>query len=535
MILITNLKLPLDTDFNNLLPAVKSLRGLKGFAVESVSLYRKSVDARKKEDVHFCCSLLVSLKSGEEKAVKVLKNAKLFCEPEYNFPTASYQPKNRPVVVGFGPAGIFAAYTLAKAGLRPIVLERGADIDRRNRDVQSFWQGGKLDPESNVQFGEGGAGTFSDGKLTTGIKDIRCRTVLKIFHENGAKKEILTDAKPHIGTDVLSVVIKNIRRQLLSMGAEIHFLSRLEALHFEDGRLTAIDVKGENGLDTLACDRLILAVGHSARDTLAMLKENEIEMIRKPFAVGVRIEHRQDKINRALYGGAASHPALAAADYKLAVHLANGRGVYTFCMCPGGQVVNASSEEGRVAVNGMSLSARDGENANSAVLTEVLPTDLAGDDLLAGVEFQRGIEAAAYRLTGGKGVPVQTLGGYLYGKDCEPGVTPTVLPRAVFADVSSVFPAFINTSLKEGITALGKKLPGFSDPDAVITAPETRSSSPVRILRDETLQSVSLRGLYPCGEGAGYAGGIMSAAVDGIRCAEALIETIEDEREKGGR
>ncbi len=526
MILINNINLSLDTDFKNILPILAKHPRLKNVKIQSASLYRKSVDARKKDDVHFCCSFVITVDGNESSAISKTKDSKFFDEKEYKFKKVSQAPKKRPVVVGFGPAGIFAAYTLAKSGLCPIVLERGEDVDTRTATVKAFWDGAPLNPESNVQFGEGGAGTFSDGKLTTGIKDERCRTVLKLFHRYGAKDEILTDAKPHIGTDVLCGVIKNIRNEIIALGGEVRFGHRLDSISTEDGRMVAATVCSLEGDYILNCDHIILATGHSARDTFYMLRDAEVTMVRKPFAVGVRIEHPQREINQVLYGKFAEHPALSAADYKLAVHLPSGRGVYTFCMCPGGVVVNASSEEGRTAVNGMSYSARDGKNANSAVLTEVLPEDLLGDDVLAGVELQRSIEEKAFTLTGGKGVPVQTVGGYLFGKYAEPSVNPTVKPTPVFADISDIFPDFINSALKAGIPALSKKLSGFDNEGTLLTAPESRSSSPVRILRGDDLCSLSVAGLYPCGEGAGYAGGIMSAAVDGIKCAEAVIDEI---------
>lgn len=517
MILVSNVNLPLDTDFQNL----KNEINYKGVKIKSAQLYKKSVDARRKNDVHFCCSVLLEV-DNEKAALKRIKNAKPYTEPQYKYKKA--ETNCRPVVVGFGPAGIFAAYTLSMAGLRPIVIERGDDVDTRKAKVDAFWSGGQLDTESNVQFGEGGAGTFSDGKLTTGISDIRCREVLKIFCENGADNSILTDAKAHIGTDVLAVVIKNIRNKIVSLGGEVRFGERLENINIVNRKISSIDIKRRDGkCYTLPCSKVILAIGHSARDTFYMLSRIGLEMIKKPFAIGLRIEHPQKEINKTLYGNFANHPALANASYKLAVHLENGRGVYTFCMCPGGYVVNASSEEGKIAVNGMSYAARDGENANSAVLTEVLPEDLP-DDLLSGIELQREIEENAYKLTNGNGVPVQTVGGYVYGKDCTPVVTPTVKPGAVFTDLSKLFPDFINNSIKQGIVALDTRLSGFADKGALLTGPETRSSSPIRMLRNERLSSVSLIGLYPCGEGAGYAGGIMSAAVDGMKCAEAIID-----------
>ncbi len=519
MILVSNINLPLDTDFSKLKTAIK----FKGVNIKSATLYKKSVDARKKNNVHFCCSVLIET-DNDKTALKRIKNSKPYNEPVYNYKKVS--SNIRPVVVGFGPAGIFAAYTLAMSGLNPIVIERGDDVDTRRKQVDDFWSGGKLDTESNVQFGEGGAGTFSDGKLTTGITDIRCREVLKVFADNGADKSILTDAKAHIGTDVLAVVIKNIRNKIIALGGEVRFGEKLEGINTTDGQVSSLDIKTRDGDSyTLPCQKVVLAIGHSARDTFYMLKDIGLEMVKKPFAMGLRIEHSQKAINRALYGDFAEHPALSAASYKLAVHLENGRGVYTFCMCPGGYVVNASSEEGKIAVNGMSYAVRDGETANSAVLTEVLPEDLS-DDLLSGIEFQRKIEEAAYSLTNGKGVPVQTVGGYVFGEDSPPSVWPTVKPQAVFCNIDKLFPDFINNSLKSGIVELDKKLSGFADKGALLTGPETRSSSPVRMIRNENLVSSSIGGLYPSGEGAGYAGGIMSAAVDGIKCAESLINSL---------
>lgn len=526
MILVNNIKFDLSTDFGNILDAAKHNSAFASVKLVSASLYRKSLDARHKNDIHFCCSVLIEVEGSEEAALKKLKNAAIYNEPVYTYKSADKSCKNSPVVVGFGPAGIFAAYTLAKAGLKPIVIERGRDVDTRTAEVEAFWNGGELNSETNVQFGEGGAGTFSDGKLTTGIKDHRCREILKLFYAFGAKKDILTDAKPHIGTDLLSKIVKNLRNEIITLGGEVKFATRLEKIYVSEGRLNAIDVCTKKSVKRIECDHLILATGHSARDTFKMLYESGVEMVRKPFAVGVRIEHFQEQIDKAMYGDMAGHPALPPAEYKLAVHLPSGRGVYTFCMCPGGYVVNASSEPGHTAINGMSRSRRDSHAANSAVLTEVLPEDLSGDDVLAGIEFQREIEKKAFELTGRRGVPVQSVGNYIFKNGTETVVTPTIKPFPVYTDISSIFPDFINEALREGITEFGKKLKGFDMPEASLIAPETRSSSPVRIVRNEAFCSVNVDGLYPCGEGAGYAGGIMSAAVDGMKCAEAIIETL---------
>ena len=522
MLLINNVNIPLDTDFNNLKPYAANSLKVDVSAVKSARLYRKSVDARKKSELHFCCSLLVELNINENSVLKKAKNSLLYSPIKYVWKNSDKNPETRPIVVGFGPAGMFAALFLARAGLKPLVLERGRDADARTADVNRFFAGGELNAESNVQFGEGGAGTFSDGKLNTGIKDFRCRAVLEELYKHGAPENILTDAKPHIGTDILVDVVKNIRKEIISLGGEVRFETKLCDLCFRDGRLVSAVTQTQE----IPCQHLVLATGHSARDTFLMLKNNQVSMIRKPFSMGVRIEHLQRDINKALYGDFASHPALGAADYKLAVHLQNGRGVYTFCMCPGGEVINASSEVGGIAVNGMSRSKRDGVNANSALLVSVEPDDLAGDDVLAGCALQRKTEQAAYALFGGV-VPVSTVGSFVFGKPFEiTRVKPTVKPNFEYADFEKIFPKFICDSLKEGILLFDKKIKGFADESAVLTAPETRSSSPVRILRGEDGQSLTHSGIYPCGEGAGYAGGIMSAATDGLKTAEALLAGI---------
>ena len=518
MILLSNIDLPLGTDFSRLREvAARELKTDLQY-IRSASLYRRSVDARRRDRVHFCCSLLVDA-AGENRLISRSKKAQRYVKRTYAPPVPETLPRLRPVIVGFGPAGMFAGLTLSRAGLRPVIIERGKAVEERAKDVERFWSGGELNEESNVQFGEGGAGTFSDGKLNTGIKDVRCRAVLEDFVRFGAPEDILINAKPHIGTDILPGVVKRLREEIISLGGEVRFETRLENIITENGAVCGIEAGGER----IECNRLILACGHSARDTFELLRKIGIALERKPFSVGVRIEHLQSDINRALYGRAAGHPALGAADYKLAVHLKNGRGVYTFCMCPGGSVINASSESGHIAVNGMSGSRRDGKNANSAVLVGVEPGDFPGDDVLAGCELHRKIEAAAFRAADGA-VPVTTVGEFL-GKGLAfcAAVEPTVRPKAAPADFSEIFPDFIIESLKAGLPELDKKLPGFANAGAVLTAPETRSSSPVRITRNGDGQSVSAAGLFPCGEGAGYAGGITSAAVDGIRAAEAVI------------
>ena len=520
MLRINNLKMSLSATAQDLKQAVAQKLNCQVKDLSSFSIAKKSVDARNKQNVHF----VYSADCDETVRVPQDKDIEQIELPE----KLIYKIKNdgvRPIVVGSGPAGMFAGLALAEAGLKPIILERGSEVDVRRQEVDTFWKLGKLNPESNVQFGEGGAGTFSDGKLTTGIKkDKFTAKVMQELHLAGAPQEILYLAKPHIGTDNLRIVVRNIREKIISLGGEYYFNTKLNDLIIKDNKITAVQILHNNKTSEISANKVFLAIGHSARDTFEMLYKCGIYMEQKPFAVGARIEHKQADINKAQYGRFADSPYLGAADYKMAVHLPNGRSAYTFCMCPGGQVVAAASEIGRVVTNGMSEFARDKENANAALLVGVNSADFGSEHPLAGMYFQRKLEERAFEL-GGKTyfAPAQSVGDFLQNKESTKAksVQPSYSPNVAWSNLTKLFPPLICETLQAGIVEMGRKLRGFDNPDAVLTGVESRSSSPIRIVRDETFQS-NIKGLYPCGEGAGYAGGITSSAADALKVIYSL-------------
>ncbi|RRD39592.1 FAD-binding protein [Leptotrichia sp. OH3620_COT-345] len=528
MLRINNIKMPINHNIDDLKKVAAKKLNISEMEFKKFEITGQAIDARNKNNVHYVYSADILL-SDEEK-YKNLPDVREIVKQEYIIEKIELNDRKRPVVVGSGPAGIFAALVLAEAGLKPIIIEQGKSVEKRQRDVYNFFKGGKLNKYSNVQFGEGGAGTFSDGKLTTNTNNFRMQKIYSEFILAGAEKKIAYMSKPHVGTDRLIGIMKNIRKKIENLGGEYRFQNKLVSINRNSNKVTGavVQVIDENKESSekyeIDTDIIILAIGHSSRDTFYMLDERNIKMERKPFSVGVRIEHKQSVINHAQYGKFAD--ILPPAEYKLNIKSENGRGVYTFCMCPGGVVVPAASEEKRLVVNGMSYSKRNLENANSAVLVNVYPEDFGQGGVLAGVEFQRKLEEKAFKL-GGEDykAPVQLFGDFVKNKKSEKlgSIKPSYAGGYRFANLNECFPDYINKALKEGIKAMDRKIKGFGNEDTVLTAVESRSSSPVKILRNERFFS-NIEGIMPCGEGAGYAGGIMSAAVDGIKCAEFAIK-----------
>lgn len=525
MLRVSNIKISINDDKSKILKLVLNKLKIKENELIKYHIFKESIDARKKGKIDFVYTVDVELKNEQKLLKNAPKDVVEVKQPSYiDIKPGSNKMNHRPVVVGSGPAGLFASLLLAQRGYNPLLIERGLDVDERTKDINNFWNNRIFKNNSNVQFGEGGAGTFSDGKLTTRIKDIRCRKVLEELVNFGSPDEILYSHKPHVGTDILKNVVKNIREEIKKLGGEVRFNSQVTDIEVENDSIKAVIVNNEERIE---CDHVIFAVGHSARDSYEMLYSKGVKIIQKPFAIGARIEHPQVLINKSQYKEFYDHPRLGAADYRLIEHTSNGRTAYSFCMCPGGTVIASASNEFEVVTNGMSEHARDKVNANSAFLVNVTPEDFGSTHPLAGIEFQRKYEKLAYELGGNNyNAPMQLVGDFLNDKiTTDIGkVEPSYKPGVTGTDLRECLPEFVASTMKEALLSLDKKLNGFAMHDAVLTGVETRSSAPVRIVRDEeTLQSVSTKNLYPCGEGAGYAGGIVTAAVDGIKCAEKII------------
>lgn len=529
MIRVSQIKISIDDPIEKVKELLLKQLKLKESDLLEYRIYKQSIDARRRGKLDFVYTVDIAVKDEAKILARKLPNVSITPDIEYKYPEMGTEVmKHRPVVVGFGPAGMFSALILAEMGYCPIVLERGGAVEDRVRSISEFWSEGKLDPNSNVQFGEGGAGTFSDGKLTTRVKDLRGRKVLEALVEAGAPEDILYMAHPHVGTDLLRNIVKNIREKIISLGGEVRFNTQATGFIIDDGQITGVKIKGGEIIET---EHVIVAIGHSARDTFYELYESGVHFTAKPFAVGVRVEHPQSLIDVAQYKEFAGHEKLGAAEYRLTHTASNGRGVYTFCMCPGGLVVPSSSEKGRLVTNGMSEHARDQDNANSALLVQVFPEDFGSDHPLAGVEFQRRLEEKAFGLGGSNyTAPAQLVGDFLKGQASKKlgSVTPSYALGVKLTNLRRLLPDYITDAMADGLQAFDRKLKGFAMDDAVMTGVESRSSSPVRMDRDsETLQSLTVKGLYPSGEGAGFAGGIVSAGIDGIKCAEAMIKQFQ--------
>lgn len=524
MLRVSNIKISIDEDPSIIEKLVIKKLKIKSNDLVKYYIYKEAIDARK-GNINFVYTVDVQVKNEDKILNKHIKDVVKIKELKYEgVESGTEKLDKRPVIIGSGPAGLFAALVLAQRGYKPLLLERGLDVDRRSEDIDLFWKERRFKNNSNVQFGEGGAGTFSDGKLTTRIKDIRCRKVLEELVNFGSPEEILYSHKPHVGTDILKGVVKNIRNEIIRLGGEVRFDSKVTDICRVDNGIKSITINDNEVIDT---NIVVLAIGHSARDTYEMLYERGVHIIQKPFAIGARIEHPQELINKSQYKDFHNHPRLGAADYRLIEHTSNGRTAYTFCMCPGGSVIASASNEGQVVTNGMSEHARDKENANSAFLVNVVPGDFGSDHPLAGMYFQEKYERLAYELGGQNyNAPVQLVGDFLNDRISTKigSVKPSYEPGYTFVDLRECLPQFVTETMKEALSGFDRKIKGFAMDDAVLTAVETRSSAPIRIVRDdETLESINTRNLYPCGEGAGYAGGIVTAAVDGIKCAEKII------------
>jgi uncharacterized FAD-dependent dehydrogenase len=527
MLRLTELKLPLDHPPEALRAAILQRLGLKDDELSSLNIFKRSYDARKKHALLLVYTVDVTARDETALLKKFRNDPHVKPSPDMEYRFVGHAPENleeRPIVVGFGPCGIFAALILAQMGFRPIVLERGKAVRERTQDTWGLWRKKQLNPESNVQFGEGGAGTFSDGKLYSQIKDQRYlgRKVLTEFVKAGAPEEILYVSKPHIGTFRLVGMVEQIRHEIERLGGEIRFQQRVADVLIEDGRIAGVMLASG---ETLKSHHVVFALGHSARDTFEMLHARGVHLEAKPFSIGFRIEHPQSLIDRARLGPNAGNPMLGAADYKLVHHATNGRAVYSFCMCPGGTVVAATSEPGRVVTNGMSQYSRNERNANAGIVVGITPADFPGDDPLAGIRLQRELESRAFVLGGGDyQAPGQLVGDFLEGQPSTAlgSVEPSYKPGVHLTDLATALPAYAIEAIREALPAFDKQIRGFAMKDAVLTGVETRTSSPVRITRGDDFQSLNVKGLYPAGEGAGYAGGILSAGVDGIKVAEAV-------------
>lgn len=524
MLRVSNIKISIDEDPSIIEKLVLKKLKIKSSDLVKYYIYKESIDARK-GNISFVYTVDVQVKNEDKVLNKHVKDVVKIKELKYEgVESGTEKLDKRPVIIGSGPAGLFAGLVLAQRGYKPLLLERGLDVDKRSEDIDLFWKERKFKNNSNVQFGEGGAGTFSDGKLTTRIKDIRCRKVLEELVNFGSPEEILYSHKPHVGTDILKGVVRNIRNEIIRLGGEVRFDSKVTDICRVDNGIESITINDNEVIET---NIVILAIGHSARDTYEMLHERGVHIIQKPFAIGARIEHPQELINKSQYKDFHNHPRLGAADYRLIEHTSNGRTAYTFCMCPGGSVIASASNEGQVVTNGMSEHARDKDNANSAFLVNVVPGDFGSDHPLAGMYFQEKYERLAYELGGQNyNAPVQLVGDFLNDRISTKigSVKPSYEPGYTFVDLRECLPQFVTETMKEALSGFDRKIKGFAMDDAVLTGVETRSSAPIRIVRDEeTLESTNTRNLYPCGEGAGYAGGIVTAAVDGIKCAEKII------------